>query len=669
MKKFLSLIVLFFLVSLGSALATDLTIDEDIIIDAAISDLSETGAPGDTKTWTVVLDNTGGTDIASVTLSSTTLAHSTGAPTLTAPSLSAVTTILASNTKSGTFSLTVPITKFGTYTATLTATDAANSTNTDTASYTLIVSAVDRVEVTDYDDSDQLVIASEADDSASGTFSIKNTGSTTPVLSSSSFTYTAADFTDGDGDLITLNFTSIPATFGPGDTDSITVTASVDEDMDAGIYEGTVTVTSGSGTDTFLLEVRVQPEVCEDGIVKDGDPVTPSLAFFDLSIEEPDDGDDFEPGDTIKVEVEVSNDNDDDMDVVVVAFLYDADDDNELVSAESDPQTIKDGKKEDFILELDIPFTDVDEDNTYIIYVKAYEDGDEDENCNEASKEISIEQPKHLVVVDDFTITPSSAKAGEIISFTVKAFNVGSSDESDVTVRVLNTELGLDMVSNEFELDEFDGKEDSAIKRFTFTVPKDAQAQEYSIEAVVTFDDGDETRSAFETFTVFKADAPVVELPEVELSATGGTVDSGAALSFPVKVTNNGDKASLTVEVVNVDGWADRISSQSVTLDTGKSTTLYFYLQSHAGKAGKQSATVNIKANGEVVASDTVVFDLTESQATTSEAPAATGATVFSGVDFGSLTSGNNLLWIGADLVLIVVAIFFLKMFFAGKKV
>ena len=637
MKKFLSLIVLFFLVSLGSALATDLTIDEETIIDAAISDLSETGAPGDTKTWTVVLDNTGGTDIASVTLSSTTLAHSSTTPILTAPSLSAVTTILASNTKSGTFSLTVPITKFGTYTATLTATDAANSTNTDTASYTLIVSAVDRVEVTDYDDSDQLVIASEADDSASGTFSIKNTGSTTPVLSSSSFTYTAADFTDGDGDLITLNFTSIPATFGPGDTDSITVTASVDEDMDAGIYEGTVTVTSGSGTDTFLLEVRVQPEVCEDGIVKDGDPVTPSLAFFDLSIEEPDDGDDFEPGDTIKVEVKVSNDNDDDMDVVVVAFLYDADDDNELVSAESDPQTIKDGKKEDFILELDIPFTDVDEDNTYIIYVKAYEDGDEDENCNEASKEISIEQPKHLVVVDDFTITPSSAKAGEIISFTVKAFNVGSSDESDVTVRVLNTELGLDMVSNEFELDEFDGKEDSAIKRFTFTV--------------------------------YKADAPVVELPEVELSATGGTVDSGAALSFPVKVTNNGDKASLTVEVVNVDGWADRISSQSVTLDTGKSTTLYFYLQSHAGKAGKQSATVNIKANGEVVASDTVVFDLTESQAKTSEAPAATGATVFSGVDFGSLTSGNNLLWIGADLVLIVVAIFFLKMFFAGKKV
>ena len=199
-----------------------------------------------------------------------------------------------------------------------------------------------------------------------------------------------------------------------------------------------------------------------------------------IDIKEPDDGDDFEIGEVIDVEVEVENNFDEDLDFDVEVYLYDVDDEETLDDKEGSEE-IDDGKDELFEFELEIP-SDVEIDNEIVVYVYVE---DEDDRCNSDFVVVNVEREDDALSIDKFGIVPSEVAPGGIVDFEVRVSNIGE-DEQDVVIKLMNEELGLNIESEEFELEEFD-EDDRETKSFSFKIPADIEIGDYEINVEVLF--------------------------------------------------------------------------------------------------------------------------------------------------------------------------------------
>ena len=467
---------------------------------------------------------------------------------------------------------------------------------------------------------------------------------------------------DVDGDTLTYSLTTYPT------TDMIinsTGAISGWTPSSAGEETVTVNVTDGTDTDSETFDVLVGPDLCGDGTCGQIE-----ISKFDIE----DEDDDFYPGDIVVVEVEVDNeysssDEDGDVeDIVIEVILYDLTDGDELDSIESDAFDLDAGEDENDLddFELEIP-ADVDSDHEIRVYVLVYEDGNKDTNCEFESQEIDVERRKHDVDVDKFTLTPSTANPGDTISAKIEVEKIGDRDEDDVYVKLTNTALGVSQTSNEFDLDRY-GKSDSDHKlTFTFTVPDDVNAGTYSIEVSVYDESGDvyESGNEFKDLVISSSGTGTTDIPtdtvitSLAILSFDSNINEGGSVSIPVTITNDGSStAQYSIEVTNIDDWADPVSSKTVNVGAGQSITEYMYLKTKTGVSGKHSATVNVKSGNEVVATQTVLVDIV------GEAEQE-GEGFFSKI--GELLSNKTFLWVAGDIVLILVAIWFIKMLFTRK--
>lgn len=536
---------------------------------------------------------------------------------------------------------------------------------TDSTTFTLsvVVNSYSALDVPTYDATTALDIRGQEGDTSTGTFTITNNGNV--ILSSPTFTNNI-NLNDSDGDSITLSFSN-PGSINPGASTSVTVTAVFGNNIDLDNYAGTVNVTSGTATDSFKLNLQVQPEICEDGIVKDGTKTSSGNTHLDIDIREPDSGDDIKPGETLNIEVRVKNNDDQDMDVAVEALLWNLDQNEEVASVESDSVNLNDGESETFELSLEVPkSSDLDTDDTYVLYVKAYEDGDQDQNCNEDSINLDLERDSNDVVVKEVTISPSTVSCSESIDIRVDVENQGTKNEDDVYIQVKNNDLGLSMESNMFDLDKYSGNDESATKRFSFVIPSNVQLKDYLIEAIVYFDDGDKTNSEFGT-------ASVRECGTTSVTPTGGS-DSQLSLSTgTTKIVTGKDSAQLhlivnsvenrdllgTLSFTPIGSWADSLLNQAVSLHSGENN-LYFNVKLKDVQTGMNSATVSIRPvrSGDFEERQfTLNFDVGETSV-------GDGA-VSSNLDF--FKGRGTTFWIIGDIILVVVALFILKAIFFRK--
>ena len=378
------------------------------------------------------------------------------------------------------------------------------------------------------DDDEELVFTGEEDTTSEKSFTITNNGNR--ALSDLELNFpNEGEFDDIDDNKITFKiklgaeaFTSVNlaeavelTNLNVGESLTVTIQTRISEDIELDIYSGELTITSsdfenladGLAADFFKLVVKVEPEVCKDGRVSDETPSDGprdgNVRIDDFDVEE----DNLDVGESIEVDVTIENRDNNDMDIIVEAMLYNLDQNNEVIDwTEVGSESIdEDGGDEDFTFELEIPLDDnedIDPTDTFILYVKAFEDGDEDRNCNYISTEIEIDRDDDHVIIDEFTATPSAVMAGDVVSFSVSTLNVGTDEQDDVYVQITNTELGLDETSSEFDLDEFDKNRNDMINAFTFTVPADAEAKEYTVTAKVYFRDGREDNVATTTLIV-----------------------------------------------------------------------------------------------------------------------------------------------------------------------
>ena len=235
------------------------------------------------------------------------------------------------------------------------------------------------------------------------------------------------------------------------------------------------------------IEVLGEADLCDVGDL--------DINEFDLNEDE------FTPGETVEVEVEVENDGNDDIeDLVVKVWLTERNDADEIEKEKSDKFDLDEDDTWDDVFEIELD--DNLDDGTYEIHVRVYESGNEDEQCYEETKEIDIERPAQKVIIEDILISPISLTCDQTFTAQVDVQNIGDRDDDAVKVRMFNSELDIDVISDTFDLDEYDKSGDDETVYLMGAIPSDVDVKEYTLTFTLYYDDLDENDNYIERISV-----------------------------------------------------------------------------------------------------------------------------------------------------------------------
>jgi len=661
MKKLLLGFIAAFLLSLSFASAALL-----VSVSSPTYSGSQTSAnPGDVVTYTVSVQNTGA---SAVTASLTSTDMTQGTNKFPVSNLGSLT-VAAGTTGTAGIQVSVPTILKGTYTATLTATDTANTAVKGTAIYSLIVSDVQSFNL----EQDSVEISTFEGQTKTTELTLKNTGSA--VLSNFKTTHDFAQgspsiiFDKDNEDKMVLEFKlddKDPSTviLNPGETKTLKVKTVVDNGFDLGTKSGILTVeTSAQGqttklTDTATFKVDVTPELCEVG---------PIGSKIKLDIEDPDKNDNFKPGESLTVSVEVENNDSEDQDATVEVSIWNLDENDEILSQDADVN-VDNGDTETVDFDFTLPLGDeIGSSDKIAIFAKVvFDDFDEDVQCAEASIPIDVERENHDVVIQEFAVNPVTLACGDNANFRVSALNIGKKEEENVQVSIRNPDLfgANDLTSNEFILDEFDKNDNSAVKTFSFRIPDNAKEGEYNIEALVLFDN--KGKSVVETKTLNVQGCVAGKTTSLNLLQSSFTGAVGNVFAIPVTVQNSGSSAvTYTLEANAVGGWG-KTESQDLSVGPGQTSTVFVYVTPNTGlTTGKYAGTVELKQGGNVVTTQAFNAEIAAGNG-------ATGNSIFqpsstSGSFYRDWVDSGRIFWVLGIVVLLVLIVFFARLIFAKE--
>ncbi len=441
----------------------------------------------------------------------------------------------------------------------------------------------------------------EPGEQGSMNFTLQNTGTTS--LTSFTFRHTI-DTLDNDGDRLTLQF-SDPGTLGPGESKLIAVTVTAANHLDFNTYQGTITAASGSEEASVAAAVEVAPVICDFGIA--GDDLV-------LEIEEPDHGDDFEPGETISLDVNVKNQGNRDIDMKVEAFLFG--DEEEIVGASSKVMNVDDGDDEDFELSLKIPVDSrrIESDQDYRLFVKAFDDDRERDNCHQQSISIDIELEDEKAIFDreETRFEPSAVTCGGIATAMLHAINIGDEDLEDVYFSLRTAALKINERTASFDLEEFDSDENNAAtRRIQFMVPEDAREGRHVFDAVIHYDG--KTVSMGLPLEVLSCKKPIPVFANgasLQVSTTVFSAAAGDFLSIPVVISNQGSAGIFSVEAQNIEEFAESLSTPLVQLEHGQRTMFVQLALQDPLDAARYSGSLVLLKEGKVVDSKDFFVDV-----------------------------------------------------------
>ncbi|MEK6860623.1 MAG: hypothetical protein AABY07_01510, partial [Nanoarchaeota archaeon] len=280
-----------------------------------------------------------------------------------------------------------------------------------------------------------------------------------------------------------------------------------------------------------------------------------------------------------------------------------------------------------------------------------------------------IERKNHDVQIKSVDLTPSTLTCDDnSVQLSVSLLNLGTSDEDEVALEVSSKTLGIQqrIVSN-LELDE----DDSDVEVATIPVdPKKLKPGTYALQLQSFYDN------------VKVSDSEIVQIentcellssqePQPQPGPTQPVVDSltleqetvrfsaGGTGSVPVQVTNRETMpVEYTVSLDNFEEFAESASTKAVFLNPGQSSTLFLNLKINKDATeNKYTATVKLTKGNQIVETKSFTADVAGKAK-------STGTKVSLG---GEGTS--RIFWIIGDIILIVIAVFFIRLIFTtGKK-
>lgn len=266
--------------------------------------------------------------------------------------------------------------------------------------------------------------------------------------------------------------------------------------QDIGELKLTLTATDSFGlTDTEVFTINIYPEIAACDIGEIG-----KLKITDIEIRD----DELIPGNEIEFDIDVDNNFNEDLKVIVEVIIYNLDEHKTVVREKSDSIRIDFSEDETFNvkLKLEADEKNIGENDDYIAFVKAYERSNEDIHCNEETEDdFDIERLDDHVIIEEAILSPQTLTCGEEGRVSIGVINAGL-DDQNTYIRLLETKLKIDETSSQFNLEEFDGDDNSALRILNFKIPETADEKDYQLETIVYFNGGKDTESQFLTLTV-----------------------------------------------------------------------------------------------------------------------------------------------------------------------
>lgn len=294
------------------------------------------------------------------------------------------------------------------------------------------------------------------------------------------------------------------------------------------------------------------------------------------------------------------------------------------IEATSDTFAIEPGVSYKETLTLDVPADlDVEDQNDFTLYVEVYDSSDEERE----SYNLFVERPRHTLDIVD-VIYDQSVTAGDFLGVEVRVENLGEKKEEDIKVSVALEDLATDATYIDelaaFE-EENEDEEDSDSVWFLLEVPEDAIAGDYSLEIVVSYNNGYD--SIEQTYSVEvesastevgaeeEAEEPEETEPTTSLSSTSLEGTAGETTSMTVTITNTGSETeTFTVSAQGITQWAtSTVTPSSVTIDAGTSEQVTIAVTPNDDATGSYTFSVQVvDAAGELVEDVSVTMTVEE---------------------------------------------------------
>ena len=325
--------------------------------------------------------------------------------------------------------------------------------------------------------------------------------------------------------------------------------------------------------------------------------------------------------DEIDLEVKVRNVGGEDIrDVMVDVKITDSNDNDITGDFDFNKESIsigriKNSKKE--TTTFHIPKLPADlETGTYKIYIKAYEDGNEDENCvsttsnndlntdnkyYEFDVESQYDEPAIIPREGDVSTTIVTQQ-GDIREISFNIYNLGDQDEDEVLVTVENADFGIKQTETFRNVDR--GEKKQII--FNFQIPENASAGTHKLKIYTYFDynDGDkedefsyDANSYDDLNEQFLINLEVLAPSHVQPSITAALNSDakvGEELVIISSVTNNGGDNNFVVSVDGFEDWADLVSVEPQSLSIDEGGTEEVIIKLIPSKEGFQTTTINV---------------------------------------------------------------------------
>ena len=156
---------------------------------------------------------------------------------------------------------------------------------------------------------------------------------------------------------------------------------------------------------------------------------------------------------------------------------------------------------------------------------------------------LSVDEARHQVSIQDVLV--EGADAGDSVSATVRLENTGANKEEDIKVMVSIPELGVQTskymseLASEAEVDA-DSEETSDQVTLSFRVPEDAATGDYTMNVVVSYNDGFSTAEGSATFHVDAA----AQDSTVTVVLVDGAQDSGSDAVADAEATDSSEDSN-----------------------------------------------------------------------------------------------------------------------------
>jgi hypothetical protein len=375
--------------------------------------------------------------------------------------------------------------------------------------------------------------------------------------------------------------------------------------------------------------------------------------------------------DSITAKISVENNGPEKIKSISVSYgLYDTQHNKWIFKDKASSFSLNDG--DDKTVTADFKLTQLskfDADNTGDYKFYAWATGEDEEFDSQktsvtTSEDIEMQFESDFVTLDNIQVlnSDSTIGCGQDVQLTADVVNVGSDDQNNVYVQLVNTPLGI---NKKVEIGDIDSLEKSTLD-FTFTVPEDVTEGTYQIQLAV-YNENDEGYT-----TEFGNDDAVFKLP-ISVSGSCSTVvpvavvanletaaKAGEEFSIKATITNTAStRKTFTLELSDYDAWSTlvNVDKTSLVLDAGKSTDVLIKLKANEDVSGSKNFNIVMKEGAKVFTQPVSVsvqgvggFNITG---------------LFSGLGLG----GNAYLWvIGALNVLLVLIIIIVAVRVIRKK-